>query len=183
MSRRRAHLIRSEYEAIISTSKSINKDNSRLNCRIKGFNQQKPDLIIIDLKMSLKKNLKIFKNDNRKIFIITKDKKYKKNLFFKRRNIKIIFTNSFTSRKDFIDLLKKFRKYGHQRILLECGLTFLNTFIKNKLISNLYVFRSSSNLRKKGKNNASLNIIKKIKFKNKINVNLNGDSLYKEKIR
>ncbi len=183
LSRRRAHLIRSEYEAIISTSKSINKDNSRLNCRIKGFNQQKPDLIIVDLKMRLKKNLKIFKDNNsRKIFIITKNRKYKKDPFFKKKNIKIIYTDSFTTKKDFVSLLKKFRKYGHQRILLECGLTFLNTFIKNKLISNLYIFRSSSNLRKKGKNNASLNIIKKIKFKNKINVNLNGDSLYKEKI-
>jgi len=83
LSRKRAHLIRSEYEAIISTSKSINKDNSKLNCRLKGFDQQKPDLIIVDLKMKLKKNLDIFKNNNnKKKFIITKEKKYKKKSFF-----------------------------------------------------------------------------------------------------
>ena len=48
LSRKRTHLIRSEYDAIISTSKSINKDNSLLNCRLAGFNSNKPDLIIID---------------------------------------------------------------------------------------------------------------------------------------
>ena len=57
--RKRAHLIRSEYEAIISTSKSINTDDSQLNCRLDGFNNKKPDLFIIDMKLRLKKNLKI----------------------------------------------------------------------------------------------------------------------------
>ena len=53
LSRRRTHLIRSEYDAIVSTSKSINKDNSLLNCRINGFDYRKPDLVIFD------KNLRI----------------------------------------------------------------------------------------------------------------------------
>ena len=34
LSRKKVHLIRSNYDCIISTSKSINKDNSLLNCRI-----------------------------------------------------------------------------------------------------------------------------------------------------
>ena len=33
-----------------------------LNCRIEGFNNSKPDLIIIDLNLKIKKNLDIFKN-------------------------------------------------------------------------------------------------------------------------
>ena len=36
--------------------KSINHDNSLLNCRIDGLNNYKPDLFIIDLKLRLKKN-------------------------------------------------------------------------------------------------------------------------------
>ena len=47
-SRRVGHLIRSKYDCIVSTSSSINKDNSLLNCRIDGLNNNKPDLIIID---------------------------------------------------------------------------------------------------------------------------------------
>ena len=54
-SRKISHLLRSRYDTIISTSKSINKDNSLLNCRLKGFDNFKPDLIIIDRKLKLKK--------------------------------------------------------------------------------------------------------------------------------
>ena len=50
-------------------------------------------------------------------------------------------------------------------------------------IYNLYVFKSSIKLGKNGKNNASDRFLKKLKFKNKIKVNLNGDELYKIKIK
>ena len=53
-SRKRLHLLRSNYNLIISTSKSINMDNSLLNCRINGLENKSPDILIID------RNLKIF---------------------------------------------------------------------------------------------------------------------------
>ena len=65
-SRKVAHLIRSKYDSIISTSKSINKDNSILNCRINGLNNNKPDLIIIDRSLKLKKNIKLLKIASKK---------------------------------------------------------------------------------------------------------------------
>ena len=51
---------RSKYDCIISTSESINKDNSLLNCRIKGLDNFKPHLVIIDRYLKIKKNLKLF---------------------------------------------------------------------------------------------------------------------------
>ena len=54
-SRNVGHLIRSKYDCIISTSTSINRDDSLLNCRINGLNNFKPDLIIVDRKLKLKK--------------------------------------------------------------------------------------------------------------------------------
>ena len=52
------------------------------------------------------------------------------------------------------------------------------------MINNLYVFKSSNKLFNKGKNSYK-NVIKKFKLnnKNKINVNLNGDELYKIRIK
>ena len=80
---------------------------------------------------------------------------------------------------DFISLFKMLRKYGYNRILVESGLKFLNTLIKNKLIFNLYIFQSSKKLEKLGSNNSTTRYIKKMNFNNKINVNLNGDKLYR----
>ena len=54
-SRRRAHLLRSMYDCILSTSKSINDDNSILDCRIDGLQNKSPDLVIIDRFLKLKK--------------------------------------------------------------------------------------------------------------------------------
>ena len=69
-SRKVAHLIRSKYDTIISTASSINKDNSLLNCRINGFDIYKPDLIIIDRDLKLKKNLKLINISNKKEILI-----------------------------------------------------------------------------------------------------------------
>ncbi len=184
LSRNRTHLIRSEYDSIISTSQSINKDNSSLNCRLKGFNNNKPDLIIIDLKLKIKSNLNLFKKAKyRKTLIVTSILKGKKISDLRKKGIKIIIIKSLDTKKDFINLFKTFKKYGYNRILIECGLIFLNRLLKEKLINNLYLFKSSSKLGNNGANNISNKYIKRFKLNKKINVNLKGDKLYKIKIK
>ena len=68
-------------------------------------------------------------------------------------------------------------------MLLESGLIFLNKLLLNKLIFNLFIFKSSNKLGRNGLNNGSINYIKRFKIKKKINVNLDGDKLYKIKIK
>ena len=183
LSRKRAHLLRSQYDAVLSTSKSINLDNSLLNCRLEGFDKNKPDLFIVDLKLKIKRNVKLFKKiKKRKIFIITYKENSNKVSFFKKRNIKFIYVKSLKNKRDFMKLFKIMRKLNKSRILVETGLTFLNNLLKNKLIKNLYFFISSYKLGNKGLNNASNNILKKISISNPIKVNLNGDKIYKVKI-
>jgi len=183
-SRKRVHLIRSEYDSILSTSKSINKDNSLLNCRLNGFDKQKPDLIIVDLNLKIKTNIKLFKKvKHRKIYIVTSILKDKKISFLKKRGIKFIFIQSLKEKVDFINLFKLLKQKGFNRILVESGLIFLNELLKNSLIFNLYLFKTSVNLGKNGKNNTSNNIIKKLKLGNKIKVNLDNNNLYKVKIK
>ena len=177
-SRKIVHLLRSRYDCILSTSKTINLDNSLLNCRIDGLDKFKPDLFIIDLNLKLKKNLLLNKMiKKRKTYIVTSKSNLQKANIYKRNGYKFIFINTLKEKKDFISLYKKIYKLGYSRVLLETGLIFLDTIIKNKLINNLYLFKSNINLSKIGKNNISPNFIKKIKFK-PISMNLNGDKLF-----
>ena len=177
-SRKIVHLLRSRYDCILSTSKTINLDNSLLNCRIEGLDKFKPDLFIIDLNLKLKKNLLLNKIINkRKTYIITNKLNLRDVNIYKKMGYKFIFVNALKDKKDFILLYKKIYKLGYSRVLLEAGLIFLNTVIKDKLINNLYLFKSNSNLKKFGKNNFSPNFLKKIKFK-PISINLNGDKLF-----
>ena len=176
-SRNKVHLLRSKYDCILSTSKSINKDNSLLNCRINGLNNNKPDLFIIDTKLKLKKNLSLNKYlKYRKTFLITSHQNARKTLVYKKLGYKIIYIIKLDNKNDFKLLYKKIYKLGYSRMLIETGLTFLNSLIKNKMINELYIFKANNKLGKNGKNNSSPIYLKKILPK-LITINLNGDNL------
>ena len=77
-SRKISHILRNDYDCIISTSKSINSDNSLLNCRISGLNNNRPDLFIIDLNLKLRKNLLLNTLlKKRKTFLVTSKNNFK----------------------------------------------------------------------------------------------------------
>jgi len=182
-SRKITHLIRYQNDGIISTSKTINHDNAQLNCRIEGLNNYKPDLFIIDLNLKLKKNLllkKILKK--RKTYLITHQTNFKKAQYFSNQGFKIILIDSLKSKNDLIFLYKKIYKMGYSRVLVEAGLTFLNTLIKNKLINVLYMFKNNNELKKNGKNNDTIKYLKNI-YPNQISINLKNDKLYKKEFK
>ena len=182
-SRKVSHLIRSKYDSIISTSVSINKDNSLLNCRIKGLNNFKPDLVIIDRKLRLKKNLALYSlAKKRKTYLLTTSNNSKQTSFLKKRNIKIIKLNSLLTKDDFFNLFRKLFQLGKRRILIESGLIFLNQLLKMNFINNLYIFKSNTKLRSNGFNNSKKNLIKNLKILKQVNVNLNNDKLLKARI-
>ena len=179
-SRKAVHLLRYKYDCILSTSKSINYDNSLLNCRINGLDKYKPALFIVDLNLKLRKNL-LLNNllKKRKTYLITLKKNLKKIKNYKRIGYNIILINSLENKKDFEKLNKKIYKMGYSRMFIETGLTFLESLIKSKVIDELYIFKSINKLGKKGKNNISVNYLKKFSPK-LLTINLNGDKLYKK---
>jgi diaminohydroxyphosphoribosylaminopyrimidine deaminase/5-amino-6-(5-phosphoribosylamino)uracil reductase len=137
-SRNIVHLLRSKYDCILSTSKSINQDDSLLNCRIDGLNNNKPDLFIIDLKLKLKKKLSLVKYLKiRNTYLITNKINYNKTSTYKKLGYKIILIDKLDDKKDLKSLYQKIYKIGYSRILIETGLTFLNNLIKNKMIHDL----------------------------------------------
>ncbi len=179
-SRNKVHLLRSKHDCILSTSKSINHDNSLLNCRINGLNNYKPDLFIIDLKLKLKRNLSLNKYLKvRNTFIITSKNNSSKTLVYKKKGYKIIFINKLKNKQDLNILYKKIYKIGYSRMLIESGLTFLNNLIKNRMVHDLYIFKSNKKLGKKGKNNDTTKYLKKVHPKI-ITINLNGENLFKK---
>ena len=178
-SKKITHLLRSQSDCIFSTSKSINIDNSMLNCRLNGLNTFKPDLFIIDLKLNLKKNLSINNLTNkRKTFLITNKKNKNKVALFKKKGFKIIYLKSLNSKDDFKLMLQYIYKLGYSRAFFETGLTFLNSLINYKLVNELYVFKNDKILKKKGSNNSTSKYLKFLKLEKKIKINLNDDILY-----
>ena len=180
-SRRRVHFLRSTYDAIISTSKTINEDNSRLNCRIEGLEEKSPIVIIIDKYLKLKKNLNILKS-SKKIFLFTASKDRLKQAYFKKKNVTIVY-NQMNTNKDYYSIFFLLKKKGFSRMLIESGLTFLNFLISETLLNNVYVFLSKEKLSNNGCNNSKNDLIKKLKLNNRLKVNLFNNNLYKVKLK
>ncbi len=185
LSRTKVHLIRSRYDCILSTYKSINKDNSLLNCRINGLNVLSPSRIIIDKNLKLKKNLNIYKSTKKiKTYIVTSSNNQIKKNFFKSKNINLIKMDNNREKFSYREILLKLKKKGFSRILCESGFYTTNGFLRNNLVHNLYVFKSNKTLNKNGRNSyKNLLSILRIKDKKKIKVNLSGDEMYKLKIK
>jgi diaminohydroxyphosphoribosylaminopyrimidine deaminase/5-amino-6-(5-phosphoribosylamino)uracil reductase len=82
------HLLRYKNDALMISYKTLNKDNSKLNCRIKGFRNYSPKRIILDNKLKTKINsylIKTANKDNTIIFYNQADKSKVSN-FKKKKN-------------------------------------------------------------------------------------------------
>ena len=144
--------------------------------------QKSPAIIIVDRLFKIRKELKMFKNISREIFIFTQTNNNMKEIFFKKIGVKIIKLKKTDRLKDDVsEVFFQLKQLGFNRILVESGIKYINVILRFNLISNFYLFKSPYNLKNNGKNNAKSDLIKKLKdsIKNKIKVNLNGDSLYK----
>ena len=181
-SRKIGNFLRSKYDCILSTSKTINYDNPLLNCRIEGLEHKSPAVIIVDRSFKIKKNLKIFRDKTRKIFIFTQMNKNIKEKYFKQIGVNIIkLKKNKNFENDIFEVYLHLKKLGFNRVLIESGIEYINEALKHDLVKNFHLFKTSFKLRNDGKNNTKPFLIKKLKttIKNKVKINLDGDSLYK----
>ena len=186
-SRGRVHLMRSIHDCIITSSRTVNLDNPRLNCRINGLDNRTPSRIILDNKLEIKIKSNIIKESNKyETFIFyNKFDKLKIKILnkLKIRTVKIPLNKK--GELDLRNVLNKARKLGFSRIFLEAGIKLTNSFLKENFVDDFKLFISNKNLGKNG--NASINnFIKKYlinKNKKTVDVNLSEERLLSYKLK
>ena len=186
-SRGRVHLMRSQHDCIITSAKTIKKDNPKLNCRINGLIKTSPSRIILDKKLEISTNSQVIKDANLyKTIIFYNSNNEKKIKLLKKLNVS---THKIPLNIDCkLDLnlsLKKAHLMGFSRIFLETGLELTEGFFNKNLINDFKLFISNNKLNNNGLHNAkkSLSLFLKNK-KNKIEkINLLGDKLISYKLK
>ena len=170
------HLLRSQNDCIMITHKTLNKDNPRLNCRLRGMEKFSPKRIILDNKLNTKTNSYIFKSSNNKNTLIFYNKAYKSKISeFKRKGIILIKTRiDRNNRFDIKEILKKLYNFGCRNLLIEGGNDFTIYLIKKRIFNKFYLFKSPKNLSKSHEylKFSGLNTLNQ-KYQKKINLNLN----------
>tara|TARA_B100001142_G_scaffold257067_1_gene258590 strand:- start:1463 stop:2569 length:1107 start_codon:yes stop_codon:yes gene_type:complete len=164
------HYLRYKNDSIMISSKTLNIDNPKLNCRLKGYKKFSPKRIILDKNLEIKLNSYIFKSAKKNNTIIFyNSSNHHKIKVLKRKGITLI--KSHLNSKglfDFNIIMRKLFQVGVRNLLVEGGDKITKNLIKNKLVDIFYLFQSPKILPKTKlhKNFTSFEILKK-KYKNR----------------
>ena len=164
------------------THRTLNIDNPKLNCRLKGLNKFSPKRIILDNNLQMLTNSYIFKTANKNNTIIFYNNASKKKIsLFKKKGIQLIKSTLIHNRYFNLNLiLKKLYLLGCRNLLVEGGDNLTNSFIKKKLFNQFYLFKSPKNLPKSTiykEFNSFVSLSQNYKNISKINTNLGKDSI------
>ena len=175
-SRSYVHSLRSKSQAILTTSKTIIKDNPRFTVRKKNKIIKNMNVIIIDknLKIPLKTNL--FKNLYERRVIIFTSKKNHKSQKLKRLGCEIIEMKIEDKKLNLKKIFTYLYKLKISDLMVEAGGIFFAELIKNKLVDEIHLFKAPFIIGDKGipliEGDSLKNINKKLLEKIKFNDNL-----------
>ena len=130
--------IRNRYDAILTTSSTVIKDNPSLTCRLK--NAKKPVKIILDRDLKTDFNSKIYKTSGEKIYLVVDDKINKNRLKSIPVHITVIKCFSENSKLDLEDLFKQLFKFGIKSVLVEAGGKLNGELVSLGLVDKIYQF-------------------------------------------
>jgi len=181
------HFLRYKNDSLMISYKTLNVDNPKLNCRLKGLYKFSPKRIILDNNLEMDFNSYIFRTANKNNTILFYNKADKtKILIFKKRGIQLIKSSLLKNGNfDIMLILKKLYGLGCRNLLVEGGNDLSKSIIKKKLFNQFYLFKSQKSLSKlvayKDFNCFKV-LSQKYKNKNKINKQLGKDliTLYKK---
>jgi diaminohydroxyphosphoribosylaminopyrimidine deaminase/5-amino-6-(5-phosphoribosylamino)uracil reductase len=144
-SRRYVHLLRSKYDAVLVGSGTVSKDDPSLTVRYtEGRN---PYRVLIDSKLALSSNHKLFKNNQDNKFIILTSKrsvvKKRKIASITAMGIKILYVKEARDgRLDLKNALSVLAKNKIASVLVEGGSEVFTSFIRSNLFDDILLFVS-----------------------------------------
>ena len=177
-----SHYLRYKNDAIMITSKTLNTDNPRLNCRLKGLEKFSPKRIIIDRNLKINLNTYIFMSAKKNNTIIFHNSINNSKLrVLKKKGISTIKTKLDDKKKiDLMIIIKKLFYLGVRNLLVEGGDELTKSMLKNKLINEFYLFKSPKILPKNKKHvifTSNKILTNNYKIKSKISSNLAKDTI------
>ena len=164
------HFLRYKNDSIIVSSKTLNIDNPKLNCRLKGYEKFSPKRIVLDRDLDINLNNYILKSIKKKNTIIFHHSyNYQKIKILKSKGV-ILIKSKLDSKKlfDLKMIFKKLFTLGVRNLLFEGGDKLTKNLVKKCLVDKFYLFQSPKIL-KKGKVNQSFTSFKILNknYKNK----------------
>ncbi len=151
-SRKYGHRLRSSSQAILTTAKTIIKDNPKLTVRINSNIENHIPIIIIDKNLNIPLNSNILRNISKKRVIIFTAKNNNKSKNLTKLGCEIICLK--LNKKNQLNLRSIFKKIYLLKIsdiLVEAGGILFTNLLKNNLVDEIHIFQSKKNIGQNGK--------------------------------
>ena len=176
------HFLRYKNDAIMISYKTLNKDNPKLDCRLKNMERFSPKRIILDNNLKTNITSYLYKTANKSNTIIFYNEADKSKIIeFKKNKINIIKSKINRYKKFNISIImKKLYNLGCRNILIEGGNQLTKNFLSEKIFNQFYLFKSLKLLSKltEYKEFSGFNTLEKnYTNKSKINSNFGKDTI------
>ena len=144
------HFLRYKNDSIMISSKTLNIDDPKLNCRLQGYEKFSPKRIILDKNLEIKHNSFIINSIKKQNTIIFYNRSNNQKIkFFKSKGVILVKSQlKYDGLFDLEKILKKLFNLGVRNLLIEGGDKITNSLIKDRLIDVFYLFQSPKILSK-----------------------------------
>ena len=147
-----AHKLRSLSQAILTTSKTIIKDNPKLTIRLKKNKETHIPIIVIDKNLKIPLSSRILRDISKKRIIIFTSKKNKKSENLSKLGCEIIHCKLNKNNKlNLKSIFKKIYTLKISDILVEAGGILFTELQKNNLVDEIHIFQSKIYIGQNGK--------------------------------
>ncbi len=176
------HFLRYKNDSIMISSKTLNIDNPRLDCRLKGLEKFSPKRIVLDKNLEIRLDSYIFESAEKSNTIIFHNSSNNEKIKILKKK-RIVLIKSKVNKKRLFDLriiLKRLYSLGTRNLLVEGGDKITKNLINNKLVDKFYLFKSFKKLATNRKHQffTSFDILnKKYKKNSKISTKLVKDNI------
>lgn len=130
--------IRNRYDAILTTSSTIIKDNPSMTCRLK--NGKNPVKIILDRELKTAPDSKIYSTSGEKIYIFADEDVVNSKTPSTPTNVVVIKCKSHNYKLDLVFILNKLFELGIRSVLIEAGGKLNGEAISEGLADKIYHF-------------------------------------------
>ena len=148
-----AHKLRYQSQAILTTAKTIIKDNPRFTVRKNNKIIKYLPVIIIDQSLKIPLNCYLIKSLYKRRIIIFTSNSGKKFIKLKSFGCEIFLTKKLKSCGEFnlSLIMKRILSLNINNILVESGGIFFTKLLSRKLVDELHIFKALFNIGKLGK--------------------------------
>ena len=182
-SRSYVHKLRSNSQAILTTSKTIIKDNPRFTVRNKNKIIKNLNVIVVDTNLNIPLNSKVLNNLHDKRVIIFTSKKNSKSQKLIQIGCEVIQmkkeNNSLNLKKLFCNLYK----LKISDLFVEAGGIFFANLLKNNLVDEIHLFKAPIIIGEKGIPVIKGNNLKRIHKKLLEKISFDDNSYFKYQVK